>query len=299
MQLGDPGGDTDASDGRITFLDNPQHVVIDPSDDRHLFATEGVTGAALGLWETRDGGATWTMPDGFAAIADRLGSFDVTELAVDPSDFAHLLVSYHSDWSTTEEYSSGIIESRDGGATWIEHLPAGAPWSAGTKGVHFLHDPATGQGDGDTWLVTDESAGFWRTTDAGATWQQVSDALGPHGIHGIYYSTSGAVYAGAWYGVLMRSVDNGATWHPVEGLPDAHYTTVAGDGERLYTRNVDDDAGPTAYFVSAETDGTVWEVDEESQGAPSGSPSEMALDRVNQILYSANPWAGLWARRRA
>src|SRR5262249_39700655 len=145
---------------------------------------------------------------------------DINEMAVDPCDFKHILVSSHSDWASTPNYSGGIMESSDGGATWKPQMPAGNPWAVGTKGVLFLNDPMTGKSDGKTWLVTDN--GFWRTSDAGATWGKVSDAGSPHGTNEFYITDAGVVYAGA-FGYAMRSTDNGLTWAAIKQLPYATY----------------------------------------------------------------------------
>ena len=68
---------------------------------------------------------------------------------------------------------AGILESKDGGLTWIAHAPVNG-WAPGTPGIQFLYDPAHGVNDTKTWLYTSE--GYWRTTDAGANWTKVSDA---------------------------------------------------------------------------------------------------------------------------
>jgi len=45
---------------KIGQLDEPLHVVIDPHDSNHLYCVDGVRGATLGFWVSRDGGKSLT-----------------------------------------------------------------------------------------------------------------------------------------------------------------------------------------------------------------------------------------------
>jgi len=73
------------------------------------------------------------------------------------------------------------------------------------------------------------------------------------------------------------------------------YNAVFGDGQLLYTAP---GFGPTSYFTSPEGEGTTWTAFDTSQQFNSG-PFEMALDRANGIIYSANWGDGLWALKLA
>lgn len=293
-RLGNPNGYFTATG--TDYLEDACNIAVDPNDPKHVYATEGVDGGRDGFWISTDGGDTWTKPAGFNALTAKLGgaAFDVVEMSVDPADFKHIIVSSHSDWAVTAGYSSGIMESRDGGTTWVEHLPPGDAWAAGTKGVAILHDPRNNQGNGDTWLVCDEGAGFWRTTDAGKNWTKVSDAHAPHGGNRHYYANDGALYVGAVYHP-MRSTDNGVTWQSVDSLPSSTYIAFTGTGDRIYTQAYTD-GSPVAFRTSADNDGITWAQDT-AQGVTQGSSWSMVFDPVNHIVYSANRWGGLWALR--
>jgi hypothetical protein len=304
------GNPSQTGDTATSYLDSPIAVRVDPNDSTHLYATQGVRGNTLGFWVSHDSGATWTKPAGFqtvaAMVADGGQSQDVTSLAVDPADFCHILVSYHSPWKIVSGYGSGIIESHDQGETWTVHVPprsnsdAGGPaWIAGSKAVHFLHDPATGQGDGNTWLVSDDNA-FWRTSDAGAHWTQVWPGASPHGGADIYYTKAGVLYAGA-SNYPIRSKDNGLTWEALNnGVSYSYYYTVYGDGNALYTNpSLRPGSSPAPYITSAEGDGLSWSPYKGGTQTFVDGPFLMRYDAVNGVMYSANWKAGLWALKVA
>jgi hypothetical protein len=184
------------------------------------------------------------------------------------------------------------MESRDGGTTWKAHMPPGEPWSVGTKGVLFLRNPATGEGNGDTWLVTAEGGGWWRTTNAGADWAKVSDAASPHGSNDFYYAKNGVLYAGSTP-ALQRSTDNGVTWNAIPNMPNSMYSSVHGDGDRMFTVTY---TSSTGFLSSLESDGLAW-TDYSTADEPGVTPIKMLFEPVHRILYSANGDADFWAMK--
>ena len=137
---------------------------IDPKDSQHLYAVDGVRGGTMGFWISKDGGATWSVPSSWGAIGKDFNYGDLYDIAVEPGDFNHLLVTSHSWWGDKYPTGSGILESHDGGASWTIHPPTGT-WGSGHS-IWFL-------GDSRTWLLGTQDAGFWRTSDSGASWTQV------------------------------------------------------------------------------------------------------------------------------
>jgi hypothetical protein len=280
-----------------TYLDSPILVRIEPGNPKHMYATQGVRGTSMGFFESIDGGSTWTMPAGFVAIATTIGTRDMTQMSVDPTDFKHVIVGSHSAWKSMT--NAGVLETKDGGATFIAHQPV-ASWVAGSIGLHFLFDPDLSIGNKDTWLVATDGDGFWRTTDGATSWTQVEDhTLGcPHGGNSIYYTAAGVLYAGG-YQYPVRSTDNGGSWTQVKtGLAYAYYYTVQGDGTNLYTLKsfADNTAKYNApYQTSLETDGLTWTPYQGGAQNFDNGPFTMHFDKVNRIMYSANWDAGLWA----
>jgi hypothetical protein len=283
--------DAGATWKRTSALDEPIRIRIDPRDPRHLYAVDGVRGGTQGFYVSVNGGETFEQPEGFASLKASAGIFqyDTYDLAVDPTDFDHVLVSHHSAWGWTDtkwNTSSGVLESKDGGTSWLVHEPL-AGWGSG-HAINFLFNPELGLGNSDTWLLGTQGPGMFRTADAGKSWTKVSDLGIQHGGGSVYYDKAGTLFASGANGNL-RSSDNGLTWTKVsEGKG---YNAVFGDGQLLYTAP---GFGPTSYFTSPEGEGTTWTPFNTTQQFKAG-PFEMALDRTNGILYSANWGEGLWA----
>jgi hypothetical protein len=294
VKLGDKAADSDPWDAKTTYLDEPLHVRVDPRNPQHLYAGDGVRGSTTGFWVSTDGGNNWSKSADWVATASRIGYIDdIYDVGVDPSDFDHVLVSSHSAWAwDSAKYgrSAGVLESTDGGATWIEHSPE-LSWGYG-HAIHFLYDPAKGIGNKDTWLLGTQGDGMWRTTDAGQTWTKTSTSDIFHGGGTVYYSTTGVVYASA-YPQSLRSTDNGATWTEV-GVGGGT-TCVYGDGKLLYTAPAYS-RGAQPFVVSPETDGITWTPYKGgAQPFQDSGPYEMAFDPTNGILYASMWFQGVWA----
>ena len=280
------GGSTWA---RVGQLDEPIHIRVNPKDPQHLVAVDGVRGGTEGFQVSHDGGMSWVSPAGFLALKDQLFQYDTYDVAVDPADFNHALVTSHSGWNGwNKPYNdawmgdSGILETKDGGDTWTLRGPLPG-WSHG-NGVWFL-------GNSNTWLLGSQANGFWRTSDGGATFTQVvKDNYMQHGGGGIYRSASGVIYAGGTPH-LMRSADDGVTWDSTLG-PSSGYNAVIGDGTTLYTAPV---FGPR-MLTAPEADGATW-TDYPAAPSLSSGPFEFAYDSANNIIYAGMWGEGLWALR--
>jgi photosystem II stability/assembly factor-like uncharacterized protein len=276
---------------KISLLDEPIKVRIDPKNPQHLYVVDGVRGGSEGFWVSCDGGETFFTPTGFAKLKDDPGMFqyDTYDVAVDPSDFNHLLVSNHGAWGWTDtkwNTNSGVLESKDGGASWIVHEPMQG-WGTG-HAINFLYNPALKVGNSDTWLLGTQGPGMFKTTDAGKTWKKVSAEGIQHGGGSVYYDKAGTLYASG-ASANLRSSDNGETWTQVS---DAKvYNAIYGDGTLLYTAP---GFGPSTFFTTPEGgNGTTWTALGTQQFKE--GPFEMAMDRKNRVLYTASWGDGLWA----
>jgi photosystem II stability/assembly factor-like uncharacterized protein len=266
---------------------SPGDMEINPANPLEMYAVGGVRGASLGFWTSNDGGNTWSQPAGFSANANNsVGGWsnDLYDVHADPVDFKHVLVTFHSGWEGTG--NAGVLESKDGGNTWIRHLPQNG-WGAGHS-IWFL-------GDSKIWLLGTQGDGYWRTTDAGTTWKQITTTNMQHGGVSAYYSTTGILYVGA-LSQILRSADNGLTFTLVGPHTQDGYYAIIGDGNNLYTQlgnTGGNTVGDQPYLTSPESDGVTWS-DFSSQKFSDG-PYRMAFDAKNRIVYSANWNAGVWA----
>lgn len=145
-----------------------------------------------------------------------------------------------------------------------------------------------------TWLLGTQEAGFWRTANGGKDWSQVSRVDRQDGGGGVYRANNGVWYAGALH-TLLRSTDNGRSWHAVgEPTRDGYYAVV-GDGTYLYAQPANsgtNSTGPSPYWYSLESDGVLWH----AYGGQTFSDGPMSLvyDPTYHIVYSSNFKAGIW-----
>ena len=263
-------------------IDEPLRIRIDPNNSQHLYVGDGVRGGSQGFFVSTDGGATFNKPQGWANIENSAGWIgDVYDVAVDPTDFNHVLTAGHS--------TGHIMESKDGGTTWITH--AGAGWGAGNC-VKFLYNPSKGVGNSQTWLVGTQSGGFFRTTDSGTNWTKVSDNTIFHGGGSSYYSKTGVLYVSG-YPTCQRSTDNGLSWTSIASAAGGT-TCLYGDGTRLYTAFAYG-GGNESIYTSSESDGITWTAG--TQQFNGSGPYEMAYDSVNGIMYASMWYQGVWAMK--
>lgn len=261
-------------------------IAIDRFHPQTLYVANGY-GAEQGVWKSTDGGVDWQqMLPATSAVALQTSS-DVLEIATDPYRGGHILVAFHSIWGTyPHPKTAGILESKDGGNTWLIHQPQ-RNWTGVGEVSHYVSFLSSSS----TWLF-ERVGGFWRTADSGKTWVRVAPNEGGGGI---YRATNGVWYAGALQTVL-RSTDDGRSWNAV-GPGGTLYLAVVGDGKNLYIQPSQSfDVTPqTHYYYSPESSGTKWA--QYSDQTFSNGPMSMVYDPINRVVYSANWRAGVWKLR--
>ncbi|HKO12846.1 MAG TPA: hypothetical protein VJV22_12805 [Acidobacteriaceae bacterium] len=209
-------------------------LAVDPSNPNRLFAA--VLGHPYGpnpergIFRSDDGGKTWKK---VLYKDDRTGGSDVV---IDPKNprivYAALWEDTLGPWEDGNQYSGtngGLFKSTDGGNTW-KQLKNGLPNDlvqinvtvspARTSRLYAVLSTKTEGG-----YASGKGLGVYRSDDAGATWQKITDDPRPAmKIGGGDLSVPVAdpqdadtVYVTSI--VTVRSTDGGKTWISLRGAP--------------------------------------------------------------------------------
>lgn len=218
----------------VSLTTSPEY----PADTRMLVGTWG-GGSSF----STDAGAHWS------GTSMRNGNFWDVALAA-PAGGQQIALGANQ-WSP--------YRSTDGGQTWEYPTDTGLPWELYPLSIEMSPDFA----NDDTVLMGLESAGVWRSEDAGLTWTQSNDGLAEASVWYIVMSPAfaddGVAFASTEAGVF-RSEDRGHSWTRCGGpaayaeisrvtpAPDfgtSRTVYMAGNGVRR-----SDDAGETWYMTS-------------------------------------------------
>ena len=229
-------------------------IVVDPTNPQHVYAstvrgrggnhrTTKPTDQPYGVYESTDGGATWTLRKG---TTDQLHG--ATALVMDPQNPSVLFASFWGD---------AIYKSTDGGHTWataMTGLPNGNFLEGGTSFSLGISHPAADANatlyTGFDWFDSSDAyhtAHVFKSSDSGATW---SDATGtpttgsnsvvnycgtqcfydnevrpdPTNPNVVYVLGSYGYNNSPQSGGVYRSTDGGATWRNLgyDLHPDFH-----------------------------------------------------------------------------
>lgn len=198
-------------------------IAIDPQNTQTVWVGTGESNPRNdvtqgdGVYKTTDGGAHWTK---VLPLRDSL----VSGVIVDPRNSAHVLVAVLGD-AFADNTDRGIYRTTDGGTTWSKVLYRGPSTGASDIAVDPKNPDVLFAGmwtfrrTGWSLQSGGSEGGLFRSTDAGATWTQLTgnglpDA--PTGRIGLAIAASNPqrIYAliQAKSGLLWRSDDGGAHW---------------------------------------------------------------------------------------
>lgn len=197
-------------------------IWVDPTNGQHLIV--GTAGG--GLWQSLDGGQSWT------AIAAFPGTLAVGALAqVSSTTF----LAGTGDQFNEPQPGIGLVSSTDGGNTWSP-IASTAP-SASNPDWYYVNSLAvstTGTvlaATGDFFYPSDllntsepgvGDGGVWRSTDSGQTWTKVWPTAGGENVsYDVVFDPNNAssAVADTDMGTVVYSTDGGATWSAGSGLP--------------------------------------------------------------------------------
>ncbi len=221
-------------------------LAIDP----HNPATVYVATDWRGVFKTTDGGASWKV-----ASSGLPGA--VNGLALDPQNSSTLYAGIGDEWCWEfgRCFSSGILKSVDGGASWsdsgLSKFWVGPvvvdPQNPSTiYATGFLPRLAGGASEGWGW----GSPSFFKSTDGGRSWEVLS--LPAPSITGLAIDPREPSTAYAWGGSLLKTTDGGKSWNEVLPSvrtlaidPQTPRTLYAGTGSGVF-RSTDGGASWTA-----------------------------------------------------
>ncbi len=220
----------------------PGAMAVDAADARHIVAAlAGPNGEPLGLFESRDGGAT------FAALSPFAAPVPTFQVAFDPDAAGVVLAAT----------DVGLL--RGDGTGWKSVAPPGS-----TAALALAISPV-GAPEPRVWLVAAENhertgGNLFRSEDAGKTWLRVA------GVFPALQILFDEGHPGRVYGVdggtdILRSYDDGRTWRRAgRGLAGQRPRQLAIDAQGILHAATD-----RGLFHSADQ-GATWRAD--GAGAP-------------------------------
>ncbi|MEP6818303.1 MAG: hypothetical protein ABJA18_02145 [bacterium] len=207
-------------------------LIVDPHDPNIVLVCAigpFVPSNERGVFKTTDGGQTWKkafFKDGKTAIFD---------MCADPDDSrivyaATSAIRFNQNEPRPQGPGSEIIKSADEGSTWQPVRGAGLPEQyRGRVGI------AVAPGTSGKRLYAIMNLGFFRSDDAGETWQKITNdprVIGSGYFSRVFVNPKNADVVYVMQTAAYRSLDGGKTFAAFKGEPsgeDDHVMWIAPD----------------------------------------------------------------------
>ncbi|MBI5215770.1 MAG: T9SS type A sorting domain-containing protein [Ignavibacteriae bacterium] len=226
------------------------------TDSHTLFA-----GTALGIFISSDKGKTW--PDS-ALRYNNIVSLILTSGGI-------MFAASNSDNS-----NSGIYWSFDG-KNWT-HCYTGT--NANDREVRALATNKSGYIYAGLYGVP--SKGIIRSTDNGASWENISSGLTTYNIRSLIVTKNNTVLAGSNSGLIFRSTNNGDQWNQVyQGTVNVPILSFTLDSSGNVLAGTGDNG---ALILKSTDEGTSWT--SFNSGLPNGTVYSL-LCRKNEVVYAS------------
>ncbi|WP_422089873.1 GEVED domain-containing protein [Tenacibaculum ovolyticum] len=251
-------------------------ILFDPNDAANNTVYAG--GVSGGLWRNTDisnANSQWARVEGVP------GNLSVTSISVDPRNSNTWYIGTGEQYTGGDVVGNGVYVSTNGGTTWNSvNIPAAgggdinhSATSIFLSGVHFVNDILAWDNGASTELFVAvgahvygdsgnprnylglQSAGLYRSTDSGVTWNRIETASMRHTFSGnnYYYipndlevSANNTLWMGTIKSLLgengggrLFSSTDGATWTEAAASPLTESNRVeiepsATNGNKLY-----------------------------------------------------------------
>ncbi|MHB8718848.1 MAG: hypothetical protein ACYDAC_08160 [Candidatus Dormibacteria bacterium] len=258
-------------------------VAVDPANSDVAYAgTE-----PNGLYQTTDGGSTWTRLD--TETGTGLSGFECFALVIDPAQPQTVYAGGVGQDSTTGLYMPSMLKSTDGGRSWTALTGA----FGNLRVVALAIDPDIPStlyaGTADTGVYKSTDGGqTWLASGAGMTSTHVNAlAVDPSNPATLFAATTAA--SSSVPGSLWKSINGGQIWLPtLESAPQVTSVVVdPADDLNVYA------AAPGADGVDASSDGGLsWAP--LNNGLTNHTVNVLAISPNGGVLYAGTSGSGVW-----
>ncbi len=170
-------------------------IAVDPNNPNVIW----VGTPAGGLWKTENGGDSWTTN------TDDLAVLGVSAILINPFNTDTMYIGT-GDAFGGDTRSRGVLKSTDGGVTWNT---TGLTWNVANN--YLIRAMVMHPANPDIIMVA-ASNGFFRTTNGGANWTEISDddfddvKFNPTDPNIIYAASNNDLFVSTNAGVSLKKV---------------------------------------------------------------------------------------------